>query len=140
MKKESLTTVKTTVATGTLKPQPHGGAIRHGGTNKGGRGRPPKAYKEFLADCLDDEIGRAEFLSVIRDSRHPAYSALLAKAMLHVLGAPVRAEPPSPAELTRAPRVHRLMDMLIAEDPVDGPSVIEIPDGYKVNPRWQGDP
>lgn len=92
MKKGLLTTVKTTVATGTLKPQPHGGAIRHGGTNRGGHGRPRKAYREFLAECLDDERGRAEFLAVIRDSRHPAYSASIAKAMLHVLGAPVRAE------------------------------------------------
>jgi hypothetical protein len=130
MKKDLQTTVKTTVPTGTLKPQSHGGAIRHGGTNKGGRGRPPKAYKQFLADCLDDETGRAEFLSVIRDSHHPAYSAVLAKAMLHVLGAPVRADPPAPAEPTRPPRVHRLIDMLIAEDPVDGPRIIQIPEGY----------
>jgi hypothetical protein len=138
MKESPLTTVKTTVPTGTLKPQPHGGAIRHGGTNKGGRGRPCKAYKEFLADCLDDEMGRAEFLSVIRDSHHPAYSAVMAKAMLHVLGAPVRAEPPDPAELIRPPRVHRLMDMLIAEDPVDGPRIIQIPEGFtaKVPNDW----
>jgi hypothetical protein len=140
MKRAHLTTVKTTVATGTLKPQPHGGAIRHGGSNKGGRGRPPKAYKEFLADCLDDEIGRAEFLSVIRDSHHPAYAAVLAKAILHVLGTPVRRDPASPAELTRPPRVYRLMDMLIAEDPVDGPSIIEIPKGYNVDPKWDVEP
>jgi hypothetical protein len=139
MKKGLITTAKTTVPTGTLKPQPHGGAIRHGGTNKGGPGRPPKTYKEFLADCLDDEIGRNEFLSVIRDSHHPAYSTVLAKAMLHVLGAPVRAQS-TDANPERPPRVHRLVDLLVAEDPVDGPNIIEIPEGYAVKDRWDDDP
>lgn len=31
--------------TGTLVPQPHGGALRNGGTNKGGPGRPPEALR-----------------------------------------------------------------------------------------------
>lgn len=44
------TTAKTTVAVGDLVPQPHGGALRNGGTNKGGPGRPTKAFKAFAAD------------------------------------------------------------------------------------------
>lgn len=31
--------------TGTLVPQAHGGALRYGGANRGGPGRPPDAFK-----------------------------------------------------------------------------------------------
>lgn len=60
--------------------------------NKGG-GRPPTAYKQFLAECLEDEVARQELQAVLRDSKHPAYGAVLGKALLHVLGAPSRGEP-----------------------------------------------
>ena len=33
------------VETGELRPQPHGGALRNGGTNKGGSGRPPSEIR-----------------------------------------------------------------------------------------------
>lgn len=39
------TTVKTT---GQLIPQPHGGALRNGGPNVGGPGRPTSAVRELL--------------------------------------------------------------------------------------------
>ena len=37
--------VTTVPETGSLVPQPHGGALRYGGTNKGGIGRPPAEVK-----------------------------------------------------------------------------------------------
>ena len=54
------------ITTGTLVPQRHGGALRHGGTNRGGTGRPPKEVQsrsrqlyervlDKLEDALDDE-------------------------------------------------------------------------------------
>ena len=36
-------------ATGELRPQAHGGALRNGGTNKGGPGRPPDWLKARMA-------------------------------------------------------------------------------------------
>jgi hypothetical protein len=62
------TTGATTVAVGALIPQPHGGALRNGGTNRGGPGRPPDAvraaYRElgatkgfgFISDLLDGKL------------------------------------------------------------------------------------
>lgn len=47
------TTVQTRVPVGTLVPQPHGGALRYGGTNKGGPGRPPTELRRTLRDLLD---------------------------------------------------------------------------------------
>ena len=46
---------KTAAETPGLKPQPHGGALLAGGIpgNKGG-GRPPNAFKDFLADLRRD--------------------------------------------------------------------------------------
>jgi hypothetical protein len=101
MQKTKQTTVQTTeqgaFKTGELKPQAHGGALRHGGTNKGG-GRLPNEYKQFLANSLDDELARKELQAVLRDSRHPAYGLVLGKAMLHVLGAPSRPEVAEPGD------------------------------------------
>ena len=51
--------------TGQLVPQPHGGAIRWGGTNKGGTGRPKDELRAMLL-----EIGRdtaAPFLESVLD-------------------------------------------------------------------------
>lgn len=46
---------KTAAVTPELKPQPRGGALLAGGIpgNKGG-GRPPNAFKDFLADLRKD--------------------------------------------------------------------------------------
>lgn len=33
---------------GALVPQPHGGALRNGGTNRGGSGRPPDKFRDSL--------------------------------------------------------------------------------------------
>ena len=46
-------TRKSTVPVGELIPQPHGGALRNGGTNKGGSGRPPDAWRHELGRIRD---------------------------------------------------------------------------------------
>jgi hypothetical protein len=130
------TTAKTTVATGALVPQPHGGAIRHGGKNKGGPGRPPKAYKQFLADCLNDGAGREELLSVVRNSNHPAYATLLGKIWLHLLGSPPRQELQTLIERDNPPAVYRLHDLLIADGEVEGGNIVEIPENFRVREEW----
>ena len=48
------TTAKTTPAVGELVPQAHGGALRHGGTNKGGTGRPRSEVQQLLRGRLTD--------------------------------------------------------------------------------------
>ena len=54
------TTDQTTVPVGALIPQPHGGALRNGGTNKGGPGAPPKAIRELLRARYAERVGILE--------------------------------------------------------------------------------
>lgn len=49
---------------GALIPQPHGGAIRNGGTNIGGTGRPPSAIRASLREDFDT---RRKILNEIAD-------------------------------------------------------------------------
>lgn len=46
--------------TGALIPQPHGGALRNGGTNKGGTGRPPSIIREQLRGSFADRVAVLE--------------------------------------------------------------------------------
>ena len=46
---------------GALVPMPHGGALRNGGTNRGGSGRPPnviRARSRAMFDLVLDEMER----------------------------------------------------------------------------------
>lgn len=67
-KPNSKTTAKTTATrrsrVGALIPQPHGGALRNGGTNKGGTGRPPSIIR---AELREDYAQRKEFLNQVID-------------------------------------------------------------------------
>lgn len=47
---------KDTPEVGELVPQPHGGALRYGGTNKGGSGRPSSAVRERLRGSMAERI------------------------------------------------------------------------------------
>lgn len=47
---------ETEVPVGALITQPHGGAIRNGGTNKGGPGRPPSALRERLTGSFEQRV------------------------------------------------------------------------------------
>jgi hypothetical protein len=61
--KSPKTTDKTSV--GQLVPQPHGGALRNGGTNKGGPGRPAS---EVIARALGSFDERIPVLEEIADN------------------------------------------------------------------------
>ncbi len=41
---------------GELVPQAHGGALRHGGTNKGGPGRPPSLIRSLFRDSFANRL------------------------------------------------------------------------------------
>jgi hypothetical protein len=47
---------KTPAKTTELIPQAHGGALRRGGTNAGGPGRPPSAIREKLRVSFDERV------------------------------------------------------------------------------------
>ena|SRR3990167_4836447 len=51
---------KTTVPVGALVPQPHGGALRNGGTNRGGLGVIPKVARQRALDSWYARVPVAE--------------------------------------------------------------------------------
>jgi hypothetical protein len=57
------TTAKTT---GEMIPQPHGGALRRGGTNKGGPGRPPSWFRELARAKLERHVLLEELAKMAR--------------------------------------------------------------------------
>jgi hypothetical protein len=49
-------TEKTPAKSPVLVPQPHGGVLRQGGTNKGGPGRPPSAIRATLRQSFEERV------------------------------------------------------------------------------------
>lgn len=103
---------KTTAETAGIPkiPQPHGGALNAGGTpgNAGG-GRPPKIWKNFLAELRDDPQVQQALESAARNAESRNF-----KAALDVI---VRYDEDKPAEeirLTHEQREQRLNDLLMA--------------------------
>lgn len=62
---------------GALIPQPHGGALRNGGTNKGGTGRPPKAFKDFLAELRTNPKVQEAIRAAAEDADSKNFKAAL---------------------------------------------------------------
>ena len=56
----SETTGETTVPVGALVPQGHGGALRNGGTNRGGPGRPKDRVKAAAVESLEKRLKVAD--------------------------------------------------------------------------------
>lgn len=46
-----------------IRPQEHGGALRSGGTNKGGTGRPPSVIRESLRGSFADRVAVIESIA-----------------------------------------------------------------------------
>lgn len=69
------TTVKTTVR---KTPQRHGGALNAGGTpgNKGGPGRPPKAFTVFCAALAGDPAFQRALEATATDPSHRHWAAV----------------------------------------------------------------
>ena len=63
---------KSTVPTGALVTQPHGGALRNGGTNRGGPGRPPAKLRAQLRRMANTRI---QVLASISHKRSTAKDA-----------------------------------------------------------------
>ncbi len=67
------TTDETTVPVGALIAQEHGGALRNGGTNKGGTGRPPNALRGSMREILEKGLPHLEeFVTGDREGAKPS--------------------------------------------------------------------
>src|SRR5262245_54305688 len=62
-RRQKMTTALTTV--GTLQPQEHGGALRNGGTNRGGHGAVKLEWREKCRQALVDSKGMDVVLGII---------------------------------------------------------------------------
>lgn len=87
-----ITTAVTTVPTGTMKPQAHGGALRHGGTNKGGPGKPSNKLKATWQKMLEKQIVDDSVMTILGNPEHPQFTALYTKLSIMVVGLPGRQE------------------------------------------------
>jgi hypothetical protein len=74
--------------TGALVPQKHGGALRNGGTNRGGPGRPPDEFKRICAELASREETIAAVEVILSNPNHPAYLGALKWATEHGYGRP----------------------------------------------------
>ena len=91
------TTVPARVETGQLIPQPHGGALRNGGTNRGGPGRPPS---EIRAACRADfDALRGKLVAIARSRKAKDVDKVRA---INVLGKYGLAETLSAADVNHA--------------------------------------
>ena len=96
-KRPESTEKATGLAVGALVPQPHGGALRNGGTNVGGTGRPPdeirKAMRGNLVEILPGllEQYNAGTLDHIRFADFLAKYGLGTKEELSIVSSDVKA-------------------------------------------------
>ena len=72
-KRKGKTTAKTTAVIGELIPQPHGGALRNGGPNKGGTGRPKKAFKKFCRELVSSPEYQAAITRAATNDQHKEF-------------------------------------------------------------------
>lgn len=70
----------TTVPIGALRRQAHGGALRNGGTNRGGPGRPPDEFKQLLSSLASRDATVKALGDILQDKDHPHYMKALAFA------------------------------------------------------------
>jgi hypothetical protein len=75
---------------GALRPQPHGGALRNGGTNKGGTGRPPDEFKALCRELASNAATMAKVRSILGDENHDLFLGALKWASEHGYGKPTQ--------------------------------------------------
>lgn len=68
---------KTSEKTAVLVPQPHGGALQIGNPGNVGGGRPPKAFKAFLAELRKDPRVQKALEEAATESTHKNFKAAL---------------------------------------------------------------
>lgn len=78
----------------TVVPRHGNGRLLPGGQrgHKGGGGRPPVAFKDWVREVYNSEITRAQVQKILEDADHPAFSSLFGKLLVYVLGPPNAAE------------------------------------------------
>ena len=74
----------TKITTGELVAQKHGGALRNGGTNKGGPGRPPSKVRQRCRDSFEERLPFLE--GVVDDDEERMSERLKAQEMLGRFG------------------------------------------------------
>ena len=98
MKYENETTDKCTVAVGELVPQPHGGALRNGGTNAGGTGRPASAVRATCRGAFDTLIPIA--IQIVENPKSSNSDRIRALDLLAKIGLPAQVETQDGLDLT----------------------------------------
>jgi hypothetical protein len=76
-----------------LVPQAHGGAIKTGGNpgNKGGPGRPLKAFKQFCADVTNDPLYQENLEATAKNPESSHYIGAVKFVAEHAHGKPAQA-------------------------------------------------
>ncbi len=69
MSKKESTGKSTETEVGTLVPQEHGGALRYGGTSKGGTGRPASKVREAARAAFSERLHILEGMADNEDER-----------------------------------------------------------------------
>lgn len=67
---------------------PHGGALRNGGTNKGGPGRPPDEFKAMCARLASRNATANRVREILEDKDHPFFMNALKWATENGYGKP----------------------------------------------------
>ena len=72
-----------------LRTPAHGkGKLRVGGTNKGGPGRPPDAFKELCRQLASGDLTVKAVKAILKDEAHPQFMAALKWATENGYGKP----------------------------------------------------
>jgi hypothetical protein len=79
---------KTPAKTPMRTPAHGNGRLRVGGTNKGGPGRPPEAFKELCRQLASGETTVEQVEKILQDQTHPQFIAALKWATEHGYGKP----------------------------------------------------
>ena len=89
-RREKTTGQSTGLPVGAMIPQEHGGALRNGGTNKGGPGRPPNEFRARMQELANyaDRLGHIE--AVLNDPGHAQWMAALRHVTEHGYGKPAQ--------------------------------------------------
>jgi hypothetical protein len=109
---------------GELIPQDHGGALRYGGTNKGGTGRPASAIRAACRNAFEESIPAIE--AIANDPEASTADRLKAMDMLGKYGLGSRTDitsddKPVPT-MTMAERVERIRAKLREASQLQGAS------------------
>jgi hypothetical protein len=69
-------------------PKHGNGRLLPGGQpgHRGGGGRPPTSYREWVTAALNSQECRAQVLAILHDSGHPAFSSVFGRLLPYAAG------------------------------------------------------